>query len=37
MNKKHKVNYDQQTIADIKEGNRIMVNKIMHVKPIINT
>ena len=37
MNRKHKVSYDQQSIADIKEGNRILVNKIMHVKPIINT
>ena len=37
MNRKHKVNYDQKTINDIKEGNRILVDKIIHVKPIVNT
>ena len=37
MNRKLKVHNDLQTMAEIKKDNRVLVSKIIHVKPIVSS
>ena len=37
MHRKLLVHNDQQTLAEIKRGNALLVNKIISVKPVVTT